>query len=129
MSQLRGAVIGCGFFAVNHLHGWQDAKGAEIVAICDTSPDRLMVVGGQFGISARYTSAAEMLAEVKPDFVDIATTAPSHRALAELAASRKVPVICQKPFAPTLHDAKAIVAACAAAGVPLIFAGSRRSRR
>ena len=117
---LRGALIGCGFFAINHLHGWRDARGAEIVAICDRSPERLRLAGEQFGIAARYSDAAEMLAREALDFVDIATTAPSHRALAELAASHGLAVICQKPFAPTLADAKAIVASCDKAGVPLM---------
>ena len=120
MAMLRGALIGCGFFAINHLHGWRDAKGVEIVAICDRSAERLRIVGDQFCIAARYQDAAEMLAKEKLDFVDIATTAPTHRALAELAAAHKLAVICQKPFAPTLDDAKAIVAACAKADVPLM---------
>jgi D-apiose dehydrogenase len=120
MAVLRGALVGCGFFAINHLHGWRDAKGAEIIAICDRSPERLKIAGDQFGIEARYSDAAEMFAKEKLDFVDIATTAPSHRALAELAASHRLAVICQKPFAPTLEDAKAIVAACDKAGVPLM---------
>jgi len=117
---LRGAVIGCGFFAINHLHGWRGAEGAEIVAICDRSPERLKIAGEQFGIPARYADAAEMLKRETLDFVDIATTAPTHRALAELAAAHGVAVICQKPLAPTLGDAKAIVAACANAKVPLM---------
>lgn len=117
---LRGALIGCGFFAINHLHGWRDVEGAEIVAICDRSPERLKIVGDQFGIVARYQDATEMLATEKLDFVDIATTAPTHRALAELAASHKLAVICQKPFAPTLDDARAIVHACAKADVALM---------
>jgi D-apiose dehydrogenase len=117
---LRGGVIGCGFFAINHLHGWRDARGAEIVAICDASVERLKIAGDQFGISARYADAVEMLRSEKLDFVDIATTAPTHRALCELAASQGVHVICQKPFAPTLEDAKAIVAACDKAGVVLM---------
>ena len=120
MAELRGALIGCGFFAINHLHGWRDARGASIVAICDRSPARLQIAGEQFGIAARYADAAEMLAKEKLDFVDIATTAPTHRALCELAASHGVAVICQKPFAPTLDDAKAIVAACDKARVPLM---------
>ena len=91
---LHGVLIGCGFFAINHLHGWRDAKGAEIVAICDRSPERLKIVGEQFDIVARYQDATEMLATEKLDFVDIATTAPTHRALAELAASHKLAVIC-----------------------------------
>jgi D-apiose dehydrogenase len=120
MIPLRGVLIGCGFFAVNHLHGWRDAKGAEIVAICDQNPLRLALVGDQFGIAVRYQDAAEMLRTEKPDFVDIATTAPSHRALVELAAQFGVAAICQKPFATNLDDAKAMVAACTRASVPLM---------
>ena len=45
-------------------------------------------------------TAAEMVAKEKLDFVDIATTVGSHRALVELAAAHRLPTICQKPFAP-----------------------------
>jgi len=117
---LKGGLIGCGFFAVNHMHGWRDAKGAEIIAICDRDPERLKAVGDEFGIAKRYADAAEMMAKEKLDFVDIATTVNSHRSLVELAASHKLPTICQKPFAPTLADAKAMVEACRKAGVPLM---------
>jgi D-apiose dehydrogenase len=120
MQNLKGALIGCGFFAINHLHGWRDAKGAEIIAICDSNPERLQKVGEEFAISRRYRDAAEMLAKEKLDFVDIATTLPSHRSLVELAAAHKIPVICQKPFAKNLDDARAMVRACEAAGVPLM---------
>ncbi|RWN18072.1 MAG: Gfo/Idh/MocA family oxidoreductase [Mesorhizobium sp.] len=120
MAELRGALIGCGFFAVNQMHAWRGIAGASIVAICDRDPERLKIVGDQFGIAKRYTDAAELFAGESLDFVDIATTAPSHRPLVEMAAAHRVPVICQKPFAPTLADAKAMVRACAQAGVPLM---------
>ncbi|MEI9405723.1 Gfo/Idh/MocA family oxidoreductase [Mesorhizobium argentiipisi] len=120
MAELRGALIGCGFFAVNQMHGWRDIDGASIVAICDRDPERLRIVGDQFGIARRYSDAAEMFAGETLDFVDIATTVGSHRPLVEMAAANRVPVICQKPFAPTLADAKAMVKACAEAGVPLM---------
>lgn len=120
MGELRGALIGCGFFAVNQMHGWRDIDGASIVAVCDRDPERLRIVGDQFGIAKRYTDAATMFAIEKLDFVDIATTVGSHRPLVELAAANRVPAICQKPFAPTLADAKAMVTACTEAGVPLM---------
>jgi D-apiose dehydrogenase len=120
MAELRGALVGCGFFAVNHLYGWRDARGAEIVAVCDQNPDRLHIIGNQFGITARYADAREMLENERPDFVDIATTVASHRNLVELAAKLKIPIICQKPFAPNMTDAEAMVAACAKAAVPLM---------
>lgn len=121
MTELRGALIGCGFFAVNQMHAWRDVAGAGIVAICDRDPERLKVVGDKFGVSRRYGDAAEMFADGGFAFVDIATTVSSHRALVEMAARHKVPAICQKPFARTLDDAKAMVAACKAAGVPLMI--------
>jgi D-apiose dehydrogenase len=120
MAELRGALIGCGFFAVNQMHAWRDIEGASIVAICDRDPERLRIVGDQFGIAKRYTDAAELFAGESLDFVDVATTAPSHRLLVEMAARHRVPAICQKPFAPTLADAKAMVRACVEAGVPLM---------
>jgi D-apiose dehydrogenase len=120
MAELRGALIGCGFFAVNQMHAWKDVDGAEIVAICDRDPERLRIVGDQFGIARRYGDTAALFADGGFDFVDIATTVQSHRALVQLAADHKVPAICQKPFARTLADAKAMVSACRAAGIPLM---------
>jgi len=121
MARFRGALIGCGFFAVNQMHGWQDLAGVEIVAICDRDAERLAIVGEQFSVAQRYSSAEKMFADGGFDFVDIATTVGSHRALVELAAKHRVPAICQKPFAPTLADAKAMVAAAEAAGIPLMI--------
>ncbi len=120
MTELKGALIGCGFFAVNQMHAWRDVEGAGIVAICDRDPARLEAVGDQFGIERRYADAAELFAAGGFSFVDIATTVPSHRPLVEMAASHKIPVICQKPFAKSLADAKAMVAACRDAGIPLM---------
>ncbi len=120
MAALRGGLIGCGFFSVNHMHGWRDVEGAEIVAICDRDAGRLKIVGDQFDIELRYADAVDMMEKEKLDFVDIATTVNTHRALVELAASHKLPAICQKPFAPTLADAKAMVEACVNAGLPLM---------
>lgn len=120
MASLSGALIGCGFFAVNQMHAWRDIDGASIVAICDRDPERLRIVGDQFGVAKRYTDAEALFSAETLDFVDIATTVGSHRPLVEMAAAHRVPVICQKPFAPALADAKAMVAACAKAGVPLM---------
>lgn len=117
---LKGALIGCGFFAQNQMHGWTDLPGVEIVALCDRDPARLSETARRFGITRTYTEAGAMLAAGGIDFVDIATTAPSHRPLVELAARAGVHVICQKPFAETLSDARAMVAACDAAGVTLM---------
>ena len=121
--RLRAAVIGCGFFAQNHLHAWRDlaAEGlVELAAVCDLDEAKAARAAREFGVPRHYADAAAMLAAERPDFVDIVTTMPSHRKLVELAAGHGVPAIVQKPFAPSLGDCRAMVKACADAGVPLM---------
>jgi predicted dehydrogenase len=116
---LRGVLIGCGFFARNHMQAWAGIEGVKIVGVCDTDPAKAEAFARDFGARA-YTDAALMLAEVRPDFTDIATTVASHRPLVELAARHSRAVICQKPFAETMADGAAMVAACDRAGIPLL---------
>jgi predicted dehydrogenase len=117
---LKGGLIGCGFFAHNHLHAWQEIDNVAITALCDRDESRLKDAGLKFGITKLYSDAAQMIAEEPLDFVDIATTVATHRPLVELAASAGLPVICQKPFAESLIDARAMVDTCERAGVLLM---------
>lgn len=117
---LNGALIGCGFFAQNQMHAWAALPGVQIVAICDRDPARLAETAARFGIARIYTDAAEMLASERLDFVDIATTVGSHRALVEMAARAGLHVICQKPFAASMAEARAMVGAVQAAGKTLM---------
>ena len=32
---LKGSIIGCGFFAENHMQAWKEIKNIEIFAVCD----------------------------------------------------------------------------------------------
>jgi predicted dehydrogenase len=128
----RAAVIGCGFFAQNHLHAWRDlaTEGLiELAALCDLDAAKAARAAQAFGVPRHYADARAMLAAERPDFVDIVTTMPSHRKLVELAASERVPAIVQKPFAPDIGDCRAMVKACAAAGVPLMVHENFRFQR
>lgn len=129
MTGHRGVLIGCGFFARNHMHGWADAEGARIVAVCDLDRAKAEDFARAFDVPHTYTDAAAMLAEQTPDFVDIATTVPSHVALVTLAARHARLVICQKPFAETLADARAMVDACEEAGATLMVHENFRWQR
>lgn len=118
--KLRFGVIGCGFWAYVQLHAWAEIDGLELVAVCDIDPQKAAQAAREFGALRHYTDAATMLAEESLDFVDIVTTPPSHRALAEMAASHGIDVICQKPLAWSMEDAHAIVESCRTAGVRLM---------
>lgn len=117
---IRGAVIGCGFFAANHLHGWAELDGCEIVAVCDKDLAKAELAGAEFGIAEVFADAETMLRQTRPDFVDVVTTVESHLPLVRLAARHEIPVICQKPFASDLAQAEEMVELCRAAGVPLM---------
>jgi D-apiose dehydrogenase len=110
-------LIGCGFFARNHMHAWRDL-GVTVAGVCDRDPAKAADFAATFGGPA-FTDATAMLNSVRPDIIDIATTVDSHRALVTLAAGRAPVVICQKPFADTIDDAQTMVDSCAAAGSTL----------
>jgi D-apiose dehydrogenase len=120
MQARQGVLVGCGFFSRNHLHGWAEAEGAEIAAVCDLDPTRAATAAAEFGIARHGPDLHSLVAEIEPDFVDIATTSPSHRALVEATAAPGRLVIVQKPMADSVEDAIAMVAACDAAGAPLL---------
>lgn len=126
---LRGAVIGCGFFAANHLNGWRDVTGAEIVAVCDRDRGKAQDAADRYGIAAAYDDAATMFANETLDFVDIVTTVESHRPLVEMACRYGVPVICQKPLALNSDDARAMADAAASAGVAFMVHENFRFER
>jgi len=117
MPDLRAGVIGCGYFARNHLHGWNDVSGAVVTAICDRDLDLAERCAAEFDIPLVFEDPEELLRAGVVDFVDIITPPATHRELVELAAQYKTDVICQKPMAPRLDDARAMVAACRSAGV------------
>jgi D-apiose dehydrogenase len=116
----RGVLIGCGFFARNHMHAWGVTPGVEIVAVCDRDPAKVETYGRDFGVAQGFTDAAEMLSAVRPDFADVATTVETHRPLVELCLSHGALTVCQKPFAETYADGLAMVRAAEAAGRPLL---------
>jgi predicted dehydrogenase len=113
---LRGGIIGCGFFAQFHIEGWRRTPGVELAAAVDPDLERARKAAPR-----AYATAEEMLDAERLDFVDIATRPDSHAALVRLAASRKVPVICQKPMAPGWADAVGMVEAAEAAGIPFMI--------
>lgn len=116
---LRGALIGCGFFALNQLRAWQDLDGVEIVALCDSDPQRLAEFARHAPDAATFTNAQALLDELELDFIDIATPTSAHKPLVLMGAAAGVDIICQKPFAATLDDARLMIDACAEGGVSL----------
>jgi D-apiose dehydrogenase len=116
----RVALIGCGFFAPNHIHAWMGLDEAELVAVCDNDAERARQAAHLAGEVPFFTDAAEMLVAVTPDVVDIVTTAPSHPGLARLCAEYRTPAIIQKPLAPSFDEAVAIARIAQSSGIRMM---------
>lgn len=115
---LRVAVVGAGYFAQFHHHAWTRLPRAELVGICDLDALKAKSAADQAGARG-FSELDEMLDAVTPDLVDIATPPQTHDELVRQVAARRLPVICQKPLAPTYDEAVAVVEAAEAAGVML----------
>ncbi len=118
--RLRGVAVGAGYFAAFHHEAWSRIPDVEVVAVCDRSEERARQVMARHGIPRAYTDAGAMLDAERPDFIDIITPPSTHEALCAAAASRGVHIICQKPLAPSLDEARRIVETAEAAGVRLL---------
>jgi predicted dehydrogenase len=92
----------------------------ELAGVVDDDPMRGQTLAAQN--NARYLHAYEDLLAEKPDGVIICTENNRHREMVEMAASHGINVLCEKPLATTLEDARAIVDACDRAGVLLMTA-------
>ena len=114
---LRAALIGCGHISVRHLPAWQATPDAELVAVCDLDLARASARAREFGIPKAYENVEAMLDAEQLDCVDIATHDVTHTSLVSLAAGRGLHVLCQKPLAPTVAEARAMVELAARAGV------------
>ncbi len=129
MSTLRGGLVGCGFWAENHLNAWNSIPDVTIAALCDIDVSKAHAYAEQFDIQKTYSAFETMLKSESLDFVDIVTQPDTHRELVELAARNGLDTICQKPFASNYADAEAMVQACRNAGVVLMIHENFRWQR
>ena len=115
---MRFAVFGAGFWAPFQLAGWREVGGVQCVAIYNRTRARAQEIARRFGIPAVFDDPEQLLADIRPDFVDNITEIGGHASLSQLCARRRVPCICQKPLAPSLKDARATVDAFTRAKIP-----------
>jgi D-apiose dehydrogenase len=120
MSPIRIAVVGCGYFSHFHFDAWSRIDGVDVVACCDTDVGRGNSASMQYNIPQVFTDHRVMLDACEVDAVDIVTGPQSHLAIVSDVAARGASIICQKPLASTLGQAKAIVETAARARVRLM---------
>lgn len=121
---VRVGVVGLGFMGLTHLRAYARIPGVVIAAVSDPAkrPVHGVVPGVSGNLSAadawrlpegtRFHEEAEaLLADPEVDLVDLCVPTPLHvpLSLAALAAGKHV--ICEKPLARTVSDARRLVEA------------------
>ena len=93
--------------------------GNEVVAVFSASPARGARYASDHRIPAHPASLPALLADPRVDAVYVSTTNELHKAQTLAAAAAGKHVLCEKPLALSVADAREMIAACAAAGVVL----------
>ena len=129
--QYRVAVIGSTGKG-NYGHGldtaFQDVERAKLVAVADDNQAGLKQAGQRLKLKGLYADYRKMLEAERPDIVCVGPRWTTDRvAMVTRAAQYGCHIYCEKPFAATLADADAMIAACERAGVKLSIAHQWRA--
>ena len=114
---LRWGLIGASTIAAQHMIGAMRANGGQVVAVMSASADRAKAFAAAHGIARASADLAAFVADPEIDAVYISTTNELHRDQLLAAARAGKHVLCEKPLALTLADARAMVAACRERGL------------
>jgi predicted dehydrogenase len=114
------AVVGSGYWGINHVRVFARAADARVAWICDLD-ERALARASAIAPGARTTTAfARVLDDPAVHGVVIATPAVTHADLAVQALAAGKHVLVEKPLALSVADAERIEAAARAAGRTLV---------
>ena len=117
---LGWALVGASTIASEWMIGAIRAQGdSDVVAVTSSSAERGAAYARDHGIGRSYDTVDALLADPAVDIVYVSTTNESHLPHTLAAAAAGKHVLCEKPLALTLADARRMVEACAAAGVQM----------
>lgn len=114
---IRVGVIGTGFGALVQIPGFTRTPGCEVVAVASGRAERARQVAEKFGIPYHTGDYRRMLQEVDLDLVSITTPGYLHFEMVLAGAAARRNMLCEKPFATSVVEAREMVAAAEQAGV------------
>jgi UDP-N-acetylglucosamine 3-dehydrogenase len=115
---LRVGVVGVGVMGSNHARVLSEMPGVKLVGVADPDRKRCDQVAERLGCAV--FEDAEALLRHGVDAVTIAAPTHLHRDIAVDCAARGIHIMVEKPIAPTVEEARAIVAAARRSGVTLM---------
>jgi predicted dehydrogenase len=116
-------VVGVGHLGRHHARLYASLPEARLIAVADRDLERARSVAAEFGCEA-VREAADLAGRVTA--ASVATPTIHHREAAEILLGAGCHVLVEKPIAPTLEDADAILAAASRAGRTVMVGHTER---
>jgi predicted dehydrogenase len=124
MPEARVALIGYAFMGRAHSNAWRQVGRffsprltPRLGVICGRDRSRVREAAARLGWEEWATDWREVVGRPDVDIVDVATPGDSHAAIAIAAARAGKAVLCEKPLARDVEEARAMLAAVRKAGV------------
>ncbi len=114
-SILHVGVVGMGI-GQWHVESFSATPGCRVVALCDTDDARLKEASSKHGVDRTYADYRELCRADDVDVVSVCVPNSLHSKIAVAAFEAGKHVVCEKPLANTVANARAIVDAKNSAG-------------
>lgn len=121
--RLRIGMLGCANVAEYALLApWREGADIIVAAVAARDPNRAQAYAAEHGIAMAYQSYGDLLERADVDAVYVALPNGLHGRWAIAALNAGFPVLCEKPLAANAQEARNMVEAADAAGLPLVEA-------
>ncbi|GAB6929817.1 Gfo/Idh/MocA family oxidoreductase [Paenibacillus sp. JCM 10914] len=128
---LKIGIIGCGGIANGkHMPSLKKQAQAELVAFCDIVEERAQKAAAEYGVEGAkvYTDFRELLQDGSIDVIHVCTPNDSHSEITVASLESGKHVMCEKPMAKTVAEAKAMLEAAERTGKKLTVGYNNRFR-
>ncbi len=119
MTKLRWGLVGASTIAAQHMIDAFRSNNGDVVTVMSASADRAAKFAREHRIEHSTASIGDLVQSSEVDAVYISTTNELHRDQVFAAAGAGKHVLCEKPLALTVADARAMVSECRERGVIL----------
>jgi predicted dehydrogenase len=122
MQELRIGIVGTKFAGRFHAECWAATPGARVAAVASRDPAGRAAFMERHGVERGHEDFTALIADPGVDVVDICSPNFTHAQIAAAAMEAGKDVICEKPLATTMEDARQVVEVRARTGRRLFYA-------
>ncbi len=115
MDKVKVALVGFGSMGSAHYYAYEGIEDMELIAVCDLRTEQAREKLGDRALPV-YGSLEELLANEKPDIIDLVTPSYLHADMVVKCLEAGVNVLCEKPMAIETEELQKMLAAAKRSG-------------